>query len=122
MAIQFKDLDNKLTEYEDFVGLSFEDLKKTVKKLKENKRRKSVKITGKSWSLDMLEDFQRKTKAIQADIRKIENAENITRKELELVVANIRRGEMQVQRAKRVLWGRGPVELSRTEPAPDACC
>jgi RNA polymerase primary sigma factor len=96
-----KDLDNKLTEYEDFVGLSFEDLKKTVKKLKENKRRKSVKINGKSWSLDMLEDFQRKTKALKADIRKMENTENITREELELVVANIRRGEMQVQRAKR---------------------
>jgi RNA polymerase primary sigma factor len=98
---QMKDLYNKLNEYENFVGLSFEDLKKTVKKLKENKRRKSVKINGKSWSLDMLEDFQRKTRALKADIHKIEKAENITHRELELVVANIRRGEMQVQRAKR---------------------
>jgi len=98
---EMKDLYSKLNEYEGFVGLSFEDLKKTVKKLKENKRRKSVKIGGKTWSLDMLEDFQRKTKALKADIRKIEKAENITHAELQLVVANIRRGERQVMRAKR---------------------
>jgi len=98
---EMKDLDNKLSEYEGFVGLGFEDLKKTVKKLKENKRRKSVKINGKTWSLDMLEDFHRKTKVLKVDIRKMEKAENISRKELESVVASIRRGEMQAQRAKR---------------------
>jgi RNA polymerase primary sigma factor len=98
---EMKDLYTKLNEYEGFVGLSFEDLQKTVKKLKENKRRKSVKIGGKTWSLDMLEDFQRKTKVLKAEIRKIEKAENITHAELELVDANIRRGEKQVMRAKR---------------------
>jgi RNA polymerase primary sigma factor len=97
-----KDLDSRLREYEEFVGLSFDDLRKTVKKLKENKRRKSVKIEGKgTWSLDTLEDFQKKMREIRNEIRKTEKVENITHEELEAVVANIRRGEMQVQRAKR---------------------
>jgi RNA polymerase primary sigma factor len=99
---EMKDLDEKLREYEEFIGLSFDEMKKTVRKLKDNKRRKSVKVEGKgTWSLEMLEDFLRKTRSIKNDIRKIEKAESITREELESVVSNIRRGEMQVQRAKR---------------------
>jgi RNA polymerase primary sigma factor len=99
---EMKELNAKITEYEEFVGLPFDSLQKSVKKLKENKRRKSMKINGKgTWSLDMLEDFQKKMKVIRTDIRKIEKDENITRTGLDAIVADIRRGEMQMQRAKR---------------------
>ena len=99
---EMKELDSKFREYEEFVGLPFDDLKKTIKKLKDNKRRKSIKIGGKdTWSIEMLEDFQKKMKAIQGEIRKLEKAENITSKELYGVVAVIKRGELQMQRAKR---------------------
>jgi RNA polymerase primary sigma factor len=97
-----KECEAKLLEYEEFVGLSFDELQKTIKKLRENKRRKSVKIEGKgTWSLDVLEDFQKKMRALQKEIKKIEKEENITRDELQRVVDSIRRGELQVQRAKR---------------------
>ena len=99
---EMKELDRKFREYEEFVGVSFDDLKKTVKKLKENKRRKSIKIAGKgTWSLEMLEDFQKKMKAIQTETRKVEKVENITCQGLYGVVGVIGRGEMQMQRAKR---------------------
>jgi len=93
---------SKLSEYEEFVGLSHEELQKSLKKLKANKRRKSLKIKGKgTWSLEMLEDFQKKTRGLKIEIRKIEKSEGITHQELDEVVGTIRRGEMQVQRAKR---------------------
>ena len=93
---------SKLSEYEEFVGLSHEELQKSLKKLKANKRRKSLKIKGKgTWSLDMLEDFQKKTRGLKTEIRKIEKSEGITHQELDEVVGTIRHGEMQVQRAKR---------------------
>jgi RNA polymerase primary sigma factor len=97
-----KECEAKLTEYEEFVGLPFDGLQKTVVKLRGNKRRKSVKINGKgTWSLDMLEDFQKKMRSLQNEMKKISKAENITREELQRVVDSIRRGEMQVQKAKR---------------------
>ena len=93
---------SKLSEYEEFVGLSHEELQKSLKKLKANKRRKSLKIKGKgTWSLEMLEDFQKKTRGLKIEIRKIEKSEGITHQELDEVVGTIRHGEMQVQRAKR---------------------
>ncbi len=99
---QLKEHENKLREYEEFIGMSYEDLFKQVKKLKANKRRKSIKIEGKgTWSLDMLEDFHKKMKILQSEIRKIEKLESISKKELDNVVGNIRRGESQAERAKR---------------------
>jgi RNA polymerase primary sigma factor len=96
------EFETKLREYEDFVGLTEDELKKSIKKLKSNKRRKSLKIEGKgTWSLDMLEDFQKKMRALKNEIRKIEKSESITREELKDVVGDIHRGEMQVRRAKR---------------------
>jgi RNA polymerase primary sigma factor len=99
---EMKEYDTKLQEYQDFVGLSYEELGKAIKKLKSNKRRKSMKVEGKgTWSLEVLEDFLKKMKSIKSDIRKIEKRENVSKAELDAIVADIRRGEMQVQRAKR---------------------
>jgi len=99
---QLKEHENKLREYEEFIGMSYEDLFKQVKKLKANKRRKSIKIEGKgTWSLEMLEDFHKKMKLLQSEIRKIEKSESISKNELDDVVGDIRRGELQAQRAKR---------------------
>jgi len=99
---QMRDCEAKLREYEDFVGLSLDDLQETIKKLRSNKRRKSIKIEGKgTWSLDLLEDFQKKMRALQNEVKRIEKAENISKEELEKVVDSIRRGELQVQKAKR---------------------
>jgi RNA polymerase primary sigma factor len=92
----------KLAEYEEFIGLSYEDIGATIKKLKSNKRRKSIKIEGKgTWSLDMLEDFRKKMRALQSDIKKIEKAEGVPAEDILATVATIRRGEAQVQRAKK---------------------
>jgi len=99
---QMRDCEAKLREHEDFVGLSLDDLQETIKKLRSNKRRKSIKIEGKgTWSLDLLEDFQKKMRALQNEVKRIEKAENISKEELEKVVDSIRRGELQVQKAKR---------------------
>jgi len=99
---QLRELNEKLVEYEEFVGLCYEDLGKAVKKLKENKRRKSMKVEGKgTWSLDMLEDFQKKMRALKSELRKHEKEENVSSKDVYVIVATIRRGEMQCQRAKK---------------------
>jgi RNA polymerase primary sigma factor len=99
---ELREHQSKLSEYEEFVGLPHEELQKSLKKLKANKRRKSLKIKGKgTWSLEMLEDFQKKMRGLKTEIRKIEKSEGIAHQGFEDVVGIIRRGEMQVQRAKR---------------------
>ncbi|MDH3197946.1 MAG: RNA polymerase sigma factor RpoD [Candidatus Krumholzibacteria bacterium] len=92
----------KLREYEEFVGLSYDDLRAAIRRLKGLKRRRSLKVPGKgTWSLDVLEDFERKMRTLRAEGRRIEKEENISAENLERIVDNIRRGEMQMQRAKK---------------------
>ncbi len=99
---QIKDLQMNLKEYEDFVGLSLDELQKSIKTLKKQKRRKTLKVPGKGiWSREVLEDFQKKMRGLKSEIRKIEKAENVASCDLDRIVANIRRGEFQVQRAKK---------------------
>jgi RNA polymerase primary sigma factor len=99
---RLKDYESKLAEYEDFVGLGYSDIVKSVKQLKSGGRRKSVKVEGKgTWSLEMLEDFERKMRSLRNEIRAIEKEENITVAELDKTAEDIRRGEIQVQRAKK---------------------
>jgi RNA polymerase primary sigma factor len=99
---QIRDLQLKLKEYEDFVGLSLPELRKAIKSMKEGKRRKTLKVPGKGvWSREVLEDFLKQMRSLQADIRKIEKAENVASSDLDMIVRDIRRGEMQVQRAKK---------------------
>jgi RNA polymerase primary sigma factor len=99
---RLKDYESKLREYEEFVGLSYDDIVTHAKKLKGASRRRSVKVEGKgTWSLEMLEDFERKMRALRAEIRAIEKEENISIQDLDKIVESIRRGETQVQRAKK---------------------
>jgi RNA polymerase primary sigma factor len=99
---RLKDYESKLREYEEFVGLSYDDIVAHLKKLKAGGRRKSVKVEGRgTWSLDMLEDFERKMRALRTEIREIEKEENISIEDLDKIVESIRRGEIQVQRAKK---------------------
>jgi RNA polymerase primary sigma factor len=92
----------KLKEYESFVDMDYKELKDAIKKLKSYKRKRSLKIKGKgSWSLEMLEDFKKKMKSLRGEIRRIEKTENIDSSELDRVVEDIRRGELQVQKAKK---------------------
>jgi RNA polymerase primary sigma factor len=99
---RLKDYESKLVEYEEFVGLSYDDIVGHVKKIKAASRRRSVKVDGKgTWSLEMLEDFERKMRALRTEIRALEKEENISIEDLERVVDSIRRGEIQVQRAKK---------------------
>ena len=98
---RLKDYESKLLEYEDFVGLSYDDILGHTKKLKSS-RRKSVKVESKgTWSLEMLEDFERKMRSLRTEIKAIEKEENISIKDLDKIAENIRRGEIQVQRAKK---------------------
>ncbi|HXV14320.1 MAG TPA: RNA polymerase sigma factor RpoD [Candidatus Krumholzibacteria bacterium] len=98
---RLKDYEAKLLEYEDFVGLGYDDIVTQSKKLK-GSRRKSVKVEGKgTWSLDMLEDFERKMRSLRTEIKAIEKEENISIADLDKIAENIRRGEIQVQRAKK---------------------
>jgi RNA polymerase primary sigma factor len=99
---KFSDLERKFREYESFIGLSYDDLKKTIQKLKGFKRRRTIKIEGKeTWSIEMLEDFERKMRQIRAEIQRLEKAENVTSAELTKFVDNIDRGEYQCEKAKR---------------------
>jgi RNA polymerase primary sigma factor len=99
---RLKDYESKLAEYEDFVGLGYDDIAAQLKKLKAGGRRKSVKVEGKgTWSLEMLEDFERKMRSLRTEIRTIEKNENISIADLDKIAENIRRGEIQVQRAKK---------------------
>ena len=101
-AEHLRDCQDKIAEYEEFIGLSYSDIGETIKKLRSNKRRKSIKIEGKgTWSLDMLEDFQKKMRMVQGEIKKLEKAESVTADEFARIVATIRRGEIQMQRAKK---------------------
>ena len=98
---RLKDYESKLLEYEDFVGLSYDDILGHTKKLKSS-RRKSVKVESKgTWSLEMLEDFERKMRSLRTEIKTIEKEENISIADLDKIAENIRRGEIQVQRAKK---------------------
>jgi RNA polymerase primary sigma factor len=99
---RLKDYESKLSEYEDFVGLGYDDIAVQLKKLKAGGRRKSVKVEGKgTWSIEMLEDFERKMRSLRTEIRTIEKNENISIADLDKIAENIRRGEIQVQRAKK---------------------
>jgi RNA polymerase primary sigma factor len=98
---RLKDYESKLLEYEDFVGLSYDDILGHTKKLKSS-RRKSVKVESKgTWSLEMLEDFERKMRSLRTEIKVIEKEENISIADLDKIAESIRRGEIQVQRAKK---------------------
>ncbi|NIM19107.1 MAG: RNA polymerase sigma factor RpoD [Candidatus Latescibacteria bacterium] len=99
---RIKDLESKLEQYEEFVGLPFAELQKTIKTMKSGKRRKTLKVQGKGvWSREVLEDFQKKMRAIRTEIRKIEKAENVESADLDKIVEDIRYGEIQVQMAKK---------------------
>ncbi len=99
---RLKDYESKAAEYEEFVGLSYDDIVNHMKKLKSSPRKRSVKVEGKgAWSLEMLEDFERKMRALRAEIKEIEKEENISIQDLDKIVESIRRGEIQVMRAKK---------------------
>ena len=99
---RLKDYEAKLAEYEEFVGLSYDDITGHVKKMKGAARKRSVKVEGKgAWSLEMLEDFERKMRSLRSEIKDIEKEENISIQDLDKITESIRRGEIQVQRAKK---------------------
>jgi RNA polymerase primary sigma factor len=99
---QIYELESKFKEYEEFVGLPHPEIKKTLEKLKSYKRRRSIRVGGKGpWSEEVLEDFLRKMRALQRDIKKVEKEENVTSVELNRLARNIQRGEYQVEKAKR---------------------
>jgi len=99
---RLKDYEAKLAEYEEFVGLSYDDITVHVKKMKGAARKRSVKVEGKgAWSLEMLEDFERKMRSLRSEIKDIEKEENISIQDLDKITESIRRGEIQVQRAKK---------------------
>jgi RNA polymerase primary sigma factor len=92
----------KFTEYEQFIGMDYDELRKTITKLKGYKRKRSIKVNGKGpWSQDVLEDFQKKMKALKRELSKIEKTENVTVAEMNRLVRNIDRGEYQGEKAKR---------------------
>ncbi|MEJ2720264.1 MAG: RNA polymerase sigma factor RpoD [bacterium] len=99
---QFAELDGKFNEYESFIGLSYPELRQTIKKIKGYKRRRSIKINGKgTWSLEMLEDFERKMRQIKNERVKLEKAEHVTCEELYRLADSIDRGEYMGEKAKR---------------------
>ncbi len=99
---QFNELDSQSREYENFIGLSYDGLRGAIKKLKSYKRKRSLKIEGKgTWSLEMLEDFERKMKQLRKDLGKLEKAENVSIEDLNNLVDSIDRGEYQSDKAKR---------------------
>ena len=96
------EFETKFVEYEEFIGMPFAELHMSIDKLKGYKRRRSIRVNGKGpWSLDVLEDFQKKMKLLQKEIAKVEKAQNVSRKELNRLVRNIDRGEYQGEKAKR---------------------
>jgi RNA polymerase primary sigma factor len=99
---KFAELEDKFKEYEAFIGLPYDDLRKTMQKLKSFKRRRSIKVGSKeTWSLEMLEDFERKMRVIRSEIQKLEKAENVSSARLIKLVEDIERGEYQCEKAKR---------------------
>jgi len=97
-----EELEAKFKEYEQFIGVSYAELQPTIDKLKAYKRRRSVRVKGKGpWSVDVLEDFQKKMSALKLEVGKIEKAENVTRGELNRLVRSINRGVYQGEKAKR---------------------
>jgi RNA polymerase primary sigma factor len=96
------DNEAKFKEYESFIGLAYDELGDTIKKLKSYKRKRSIRINGKGpWSLEMLDDFQKKMDLLRKETQKIEKAENVSSTELHRLVDDIARGEYQMEKAKR---------------------
>jgi RNA polymerase primary sigma factor len=61
-----------------------------------------LRVNGKGpWSVDVLEDFQRKMNGLKLEVGKLEKVENVTRGELNRLVRSINRGEYQCEKAKR---------------------
>jgi RNA polymerase primary sigma factor len=99
---QFAEFQSKFKEYESFIGLTYPELQQTIKKIKGFKRRRSIKINGKgTWSLDMLEDFERKMRQIKKERQKLEKTESVTLDELFRLADSIDRGEYMSEKAKR---------------------
>ena len=96
------ELESKFKQYEDFIGLSFQELKEAIEKLKSYKRRRSIRVNGKGpWSRDVLEDFQKKMRVLKKEIQKVEKSESVTSQELNRLVVDIKRGELERETAKR---------------------
>lgn len=102
IEVLMRELDGKFAEYEKFVGVSFSELQVTIDRVKAYKRRRSVKINDKGpWSLEALEDFQKKMRVIKKEITKIEKQESVDSAELYTIIGRVDRGERQAEKAKR---------------------
>jgi len=99
---EMREYEGKIAEYERFIGLDQVGLGDAIKRVKAYKRKRSLTIQGKgTWSLEMLEDFQKKIKVLRADIKRIEKDENVTAEEFTAITATIRRGTAHMQKAKK---------------------
>jgi len=99
---EIREFDGKFAEYEKFIGVPYPELQETIDRVKAYKRRRSIKINGKGpWSLEALEDFQKKMRAIRKETSKIEKSESVTHQELYNIAGRIDRGEYQAEKAKR---------------------
>ena len=99
---EIDELRRRLREYEEFIGLDWGGLGEAIRRVRAYKRKRSFKVdANRTWSLEMLEDFQRKMRAIRSDLRRIEKEEGVSIDEFERIAATIESGEAEVQQAKK---------------------
>ncbi len=87
--------------YEKFLGLDYDELRETIKKMKV-RGWKNIQIRGKGkWSLGALDDLRKKEFGLIRQLRAMEKARGVTREGLEKLGALVDQGERRGEQAKK---------------------
>jgi RNA polymerase primary sigma factor len=98
---RMKDNERQIAQLERYLGISREELWEVLPQLKKAGR-KTYRVKGKgSWPLENLEEVSKKIRTFEKTNATVESRVGAGRDDLARVVRDIRRGEAQVEKAKR---------------------
>ncbi|MBN2171417.1 MAG: RNA polymerase sigma factor RpoD [Candidatus Krumholzibacteriota bacterium] len=98
---EFAELSKQVAHYEKFLGLSYEELRGLLKKMRE-RGWKTTQIRGKGkWTYQALEDLRRKEHTLLRQVRQAEKERGVSRAELEALQQRVGDGERKGQQAKK---------------------
>ena len=91
----------QIDEFEKFVGMDHEQIKETIKILNGRSKQKQVLKKKLKWTKENLTDFSDKVKSLEKACGRVEKKENVDYDKLKKIVADIRHGERESERAKQ---------------------
>ena len=98
---EFQVASKQITHYEKFLGMDYEGLRETIKRMKA-RGWKNIQLRGKGrWTLTALEDLRRKQYALIRNLKTLEKERGVTRDQLESLLTRVEQGERRGEQAKK---------------------